>query len=188
MRAPMQDLSLILEAILMASEVPLSENKLRSFLDEDEFNAKSIKIALKELEEKCTDRAYELKHVASGWRFQVKDTYSLWVTKLLAEKPKSYSRALLETLSLIAYRQPITRGEIEEVRGVSVSTQIIRTLQERDWVKIIGYKDVPGRPAMYVTTSGFLDYFNLKNLEGLPELAEVKSIDKIDNEESLFLI
>ena len=120
--------------------------------------------------------------VATGYRFQVRQNLSTWVGRLWQERPPRYSRALLETLSLIAYRQPITRGEIEEIRGVAVSTNIIKTLQERDWVRIVGHRDVPGRPAMYATTRQFLDYFNLKSLEELPPLAEIKDLENLSGD------
>lgn len=124
----------------------------------------------------------KLKEVASGWRFQVRQELALWVGRLWEEKPPRYSRAILETLALIAYRQPITRGDIEEIRGVAVSTAIIKTLMERQWVRIVGHRDVPGRPALYATTRQFLDYFNLKSLDELPSLGEIRDIDKINAE------
>ncbi len=124
----------------------------------------------------------ELKQVASGFRLQVRSDYETWVARLWEQKPPRYSRALMETLALIAYRQPITRGEIEDIRGVSVSTNIIRTLEERDWVKSLGHKEVPGRPTLYGTTREFLDYFNLKSLNELPTLAEIRDIDQFNPE------
>jgi len=132
--------------------------------------------------EDCGDRGFELKEVASGYRFQVKQDLSEWVAKLWEEKPPRYTRALLETLSLIAYRQPITRGDIEEIRGVSVSPNIIRTLIDRDWIRVVGHRDVPGRPAMFATTKQFLDYFNLKSLQELPPLSEVKELEQPEEE------
>jgi len=131
---------------------------------------------------RCEGRGYELVQVAGGYRFQVRQNLSTWVGRLWQERPPRYSRALLETLSLIAYRQPITRGEIEEIRGVAVSTNIIKTLQEREWVRVVGHRDVPGRPAMYATTRQFLDYFNLKSLEELPTLAEIKDLDNLSGD------
>ena len=128
----------------------------------------------------CGDRGFELIEVSSGYRFQVKQELGDWVAKLWDEKPPRYTRALLETLALIAYRQPITRGDIEEIRGVGVSANIIRTLLDREWVRVVGHRDVPGRPAMFATTKQFLDYFNLKNLDELPPLADVKELDKVD--------
>jgi segregation and condensation protein B len=127
----------------------------------------------------------ELKQVASGFRLQVKPAYETWVSRLWDQRPPRYSRALLETLALIAYRQPITRGEIEDIRGVSVSTNIIRTLQEREWVRPLGHKDVPGKPALYGTTRAFLDYFNLKTLNQLPTLAEIRDLDQYNPELAL---
>ena len=123
--------------------------------------------------------------VASGYRFQVRQDLAAWVGRLWQERPARYSRALMETLSLIAYRQPITRGEIEEIRGVAVSTNIIKTLLEREWVRVVGHRDVPGRPAMYATTRQFLDYFNLKSLDQLPPLAEIKELDNLSGELAL---
>ena len=125
--------------------------------------------------------------VASGYRFQVKQQLSDWVNRLWEEKPKRYSRAMLETLALIAYRQPLTRGDIEAVRGVAVSSDIIKSLQERDWVRIVGHRDVPGRPALYATTKQFLDYFNIKSLEYLPTLGEIKDFSELDPDLELAL-
>ena len=130
----------------------------------------------------CDDHGFELKEVASGYRFQVKQDLSEWIAKLWEEKPPRYTRALLETLALIAYRQPITRGDIEEIRGVGVSSNIIRTLLDREWVRVVGHRDVPGRPAMFATTRQFLDYFNMKSLQELPPLSEVKEIDRSTKE------
>ena len=143
--------------------------------------------ALEEIEGDCRERGFELKQVASGYRFQVRQELSTWVNRLWEEKPKRYSRAMLETLSLIAYRQPLTRGDIELVRGVAVSSDIIKTLQERDWVRVVGYRDVPGKPALYATTKQFLDYFNLKSLEHLPALGEIKDLAELDPELELSL-
>jgi len=137
---------------------------------------------LEDIEADCRDRGFELKQTASGYRFQVCQELSPWINKLWEEKPKRYSRALLETLSLIAYRQPLTRGDIELVRGVAVSSDIIRSLLERDWIRVVGHRDVPGKPALYATTKQFLDYFNLKNLEHLPALSEIKDLTELDPE------
>lgn len=173
----------IIEAALMAAGQPLSIDRLLSlFLDEQQPSRDQIRDALKLLADDCEGRGVELKEVSSGFRFQAKQDYAQWISRLWEEKPPRYSRALLETLSLIAYRQPITRGEIEDVRGVSVSSNIIKTLLERDWVKVVGHRDVPGKPAMYATTKQFLDYFNLKNLSELPTLAEIRDIDSINAE------
>jgi segregation and condensation protein B len=134
------------------------------------------------LAEDYANRGIELREVSSGFRFQVRKEMGPWVSRLWQEKPPRYSRAILETLALIAYRQPITRGEIEEIRGVAVNTQIVRTLLERNWVRVVGHRDVPGRPAMYATTRQFLDYFDLKSLEDLPPLSEIRDLDKINEE------
>lgn len=170
----------ILEGALMAAGEALSIQRLSQLFDEFDRPANSdLREALDEVERRCEGRGYELVQVATGYRFQVRQNLSTWVGRLWQERPPRYSRALLETLSLIAYRQPITRGEIEEIRGVAVSTNIIKTLQERDWVRIVGHRDVPGRPAMYATTRQFLDYFNLKSLEELPPLAEIKDLENL---------
>ena len=139
------------------------------------------------VEADCRGRGFELKQTASGYRFQVRQDLADWVNRLWTEKPKRYSRAMLETLALIAYRQPLTRGDIEQVRGVAVSSDIIRTLQERDWVRVVGYRDVPGKPALYATTKNFLDYFNIKNLEQFPALSEIKDFAELDPELELAL-
>ena len=145
-----------------------------------------IRQAIQQLVEKYAGSGFELKQVASGFRFQVRVDFETWVVRLWEQKPPRYSRALMETMALIAYRQPITRGEIEDIRGVSVSTSIINTLQDRDWVKSLGHKEVPGRPTLYGTTNGFLDYFNLKSLNELPTLAEIRDIDRFNPELVLF--
>jgi len=173
----------IFEAALMAAERPLKRKDLTALFDDLERpDDELVDEAIKALEEECELRGYELKRVASGYRYQVKQDLSRWVSKLWQERAPRYSRALLETLSLIAYRQPITRGEIEEIRGVAVSTQIVKTLLEREWIKSVGHRDVPGRPAIYATTKGFLDYFNLKSLDQLPPLAEIRDLDTISRE------
>ena len=173
----------IVEAALMSAGQPCSIDRLLSlFIDEYQPTREELKQALDSLAEDCVGRGVELKEVSSGFRYQAKQDYAQWVARLWEEKPARYSRALLETLALIAYRQPITRGEIEDIRGVTVSTNIMKTLQERDWVKVVGYRDVPGKPAMYATTRQFLDYFNLKSLSELPTLAEIRDIDSINAE------
>jgi segregation and condensation protein B len=173
----------IIEAALMAAGQPLSIDRILSlFLDEYQPTRDEIRQALSTLAEECENRGVELKEVSSGFRFQAKQDYAQWVARLWEEKPAKYSRALLETLALIAYRQPITRGEIEDIRGVSVSSNIMKTLQEREWVKVVGHRDVPGKPAMYATTKQFLDYFGLKGLTDLPTLAEIRDIDSINAE------
>ena len=166
----------IVEAAILAADGPLSIQQLREIFDEQSVSTLEIKEVLSEIEKSCEGRGFELKKVASGYRFQVRVDYSDWVSKLWKEKTPRYSRALLETLALIAYRQPITRGDIEDVRGVSVSSNIIRTLIERDWIKIIGHREAPGRPALYATTKAFLDYFNLERLDQLPTLQEAKGL------------
>jgi len=146
---------------------------------------KELRKIIETIEADCSDRGFELQEVASGYRFQVKQELSAWVGKLWDERPPRYTRALLEILALIAYKQPITRGDIEEIRGVSVSPNIIRTLIDREWVRVVGHRDVPGRPAMFATTKVFLDYFNLKSLQDLPPLSEIKELDNSDSEANL---
>ena len=173
----MDNLSLIIEALLFSSSRPLSEKEILSAFDlRSPPTSSEIKEALKSIEEKYSENSIELVKVASGYRLRIKQEYSAWVAKLWEAKPQKYSRALLETLALIAYRQPITRGEIEEVRGVSVSSQIIRTLLDRSWIKVVGHRDVPGRPALFSTTKDFLDDLNLSKLSDLPELPEIQNI------------
>ncbi len=173
----------ILEALLLASGEPLSLTTIASvFNDEEQPGNSKIGQALQELGADYEERGLELKEVASGFRLQVRQEVNPWVTRLREERPQRYSRALLETLALIAYRQPITRGDIEEVRGVSVRTNIIRTLQEREWIRVIGHRDVPGKPALFGTTKVFLDYFNLKSLDDLPSLAEIMDMGSIEPE------
>ena len=180
----MSRLKNILEAILLAADRTLTVIHLESLfeLDEERPTRDEIRQALHEMADDYETRGYELKQVASGFRLQVRQEYSTWVGRLWEERPARYTRALLETMALIAYRQPITRGEIEEVRGVSVSSNIIKTLLERDWIKVLGHKDVPGKPTLYGTTKEFLDYFNLKTLDQLPTLAEIKDLDSIHPE------
>ncbi|WP_299727817.1 SMC-Scp complex subunit ScpB [uncultured Endozoicomonas sp.] len=174
------ELSLILEAAIIASGKPLNIDQLAALFPEEERpDGNAIREALVKVSEACEGRAFELKQVASGFRFQVRQSMTQWIGGLWEEKPQRYTRALLETLALIAYRQPITRGEIEDIRGVSVSSNIIRTLQEREWVRVVGHRDVPGRPAMFATTRHFLDYFNLTNLNELPPLSEIRDLEEI---------
>ena len=170
----------IVEAALMAADSPCNIDRLLQLFEHDGDIPKreQIKKAIKSLQDECEGRGVELKRVASGYRYQTRTDVQPWVARLWQEKPPRYSRALLETLSLIVYRQPITRGEIEEVRGVSVSSHIIKTLLEREWIKVIGHKEVPGRPALYGSTKQFLDYFNLKSLNELPSLAELTDLDQ----------
>ena len=173
----MDNLSLIIEALLFSSSRPLSEKEILSAFDlRSPPTSNEIKEALKSIEEKYSENSIELVKVASGYRLRIRQEYSFWVAKLWEAKPQKYSRALLETLALIAYKQPITRGEIEEVRGVSVSSQIIRTLLDRSWIKVVGHRDVPGRPALFSTTKDFLDDLNLSKLSDLPDLPEIQNI------------
>ena len=173
----MDNISLIIEALLFSSSRPLSEKEMLSAFDQrSPPTLNEIKEALKSIDEKYAENSIELVKVASGYRLRIRQEYSSWVAKLWEAKPQKYSRALLETLALIAYKQPITRGEIEEVRGVSVSSQIIRTLLDRSWIKVVGHRDVPGRPALFSTTKDFLDDLNLSKLSDLPELPEIQNI------------
>lgn len=175
-----QQLKNIVEATLLASGEPLTWERLQALFLEHEMPAKDeLCAALEDLTAEYATRGIELKEVGSGFRIQVKAELAPWVSRLWEERPLRYSRATLETLALIAYRQPISRAEIENVRGVSVSTQIIKTLTDREWIRVVGHREVPGRPALYGTTRGFLDYFNLRSLEELPTLAEVRNLDDI---------
>ena len=180
----MQTLKTLLEALIGAADRPLSVNQLFDLFagDLDQPGKDEIRKALQELVEETAGRGMQIRQVASGYRLQVNPEYGSYVTRLFQQKPPRYSRALLETLALIAYRQPITRGEIEAIRGVSVSSNIIKTLQEREWVRTLGHKDVPGKPSLYGTTAQFLDYFNLKSLNELPTLSEIKDLDQFHPE------
>jgi segregation and condensation protein B len=179
--AALQRLEHILEALLLASDQPLSIEQIHRLLGvELGVTKKDLRTALERLGERVGQGASELKEVGSGFRIQVKADYAEWVGRLWQEKPPKYSRALLETLALICYRQPITRGEIEDVRGVAVSSNILRTLLERGWIRELGYKEVPGRPALFGTTPQFLDDFNLRSLDELPSLPEIKDLDQLD--------
>jgi segregation and condensation protein B len=173
----------IVEAALLAAGRPLTLDRLRELFDEGrEPSLDELRSALASLASHYEGRSIELREVASGWRLQVRESFSPWVSRLWEERPQRYSRAMLETLALIAYRQPITRGEIEDVRGVAVSSHIVKTLLEREWVRVVGHRDVPGRPAMYATTRQFLDHFNLRSLSELPPLAEIRDLDQIEPE------
>ncbi len=174
-------IALILEALLLATDGPLSLDALVKLVGV-EFNLgkRELRDALALLDARCAGSAAELIEVASGWRLQVRPDYSEWVARLWQEKPPKYSRALLETLALIVYRQPITRGEIEDVRGVAVSSNILRILLERGWVRELGYKEVPGRPALFGSTAQFLDDFNLKSLNQLPALPDIKDLEQLE--------
>lgn len=173
-----EQLANILEAAIMAYHLPLTLDKMLELFEENQRPTKNeLNAALSYLAEQCEPRGVELQEVASGYRFQSKQEYAPWLIKLWEEKPPKYSRATLETLVLIAYRQPITRAEIEEIRGVSVSSYIVKSLLEREWVRVVGHRDVPGKPGLYGTTKKFLDYFNLSSLNDLPTLEEVQDLD-----------
>ncbi|MFC3153403.1 SMC-Scp complex subunit ScpB [Litoribrevibacter euphylliae] len=174
----------IIEGALLVSGKAITISDVKGYFGEDDIvpHTTDIRAAFQKLAKRYKSRGIELKEVASGYRFQVAEQVAPYVIKQWEEKPQKYSRALLETLALIAYRQPITRGDIEDIRGVSVSSNIVRTLLEREWVRVVGHKDVPGRPALYATTSKFLDYFNLKSLTELPELSEVRDLESINPE------
>ncbi len=173
----------IVEAALMAAAQPLTVVQLAALFGEEEQPLPgAIETALQQLAQGCEGRGVELVEVASGFRYQVRQEVHSWVARLWTERQTRYSRALLETLALIAYRQPITRGEIEQIRGVAVSTNIIRTLEEREWIRVVGYRDVPGKPALLGTTRMFLDYFNLRSLDQLPALAEIRDLEDLEPE------
>ena len=178
-----QKIKNIIEAALIVSTQTLSIQRLMNLFDEDKTlhpDRDSIKTAINDLQKDFEGHGVSLVEVASGFRFQANGEYAEWVNHLFDERPPRYSKALLETLSIIAYRQPITRGEIEDIRGVSVSGTITKTLQEREWIKVVGHRDVPGRPELLATTKSFLDYFNLKKLSELPELEDIKDFDSIN--------
>ena len=183
-----QQIKNIVEAALFAAGEPLNVDRLLGLFEEDERpEKKAIQEVLQTLQQECEGRGIELKEVSSGYRYQARSDVSRWISRLWEERAPRYSRALLETLALVAYRQPITRAEIEDIRGVAVSSSIMKTLQERGWIRIVGHRDVPGKPAMYASTREFLDYFNLKSLDDLPTLAELRDIDKINAELDLRL-
>lgn len=170
----------ILEALLLSASRPINIDEMVKVFDDPKPSKDDIRSALNQLDEECINRGIELKQVASGYRLQVKQNLSAYVAKLWEERPQKFSKATLETLSLIAYKQPITRGEIEEIRGVTVGTQLMRGLMERGWVKIIGQRDVPGRPSLYATTKEFLDYFGLQHLRELPELPSLPDLNSLE--------
>ena len=176
------ELKKIVEAALMVLAQPLSVSDLLTMFEDDldKPDRNEVRKALNELREDCAERGIELKEVASGFRFQARSDFAGRINRLYDEKPQRYSQALLETLAIIAYRQPVTRGEIEDIRGVSLSTGIVRTLFEREWIRVVGHRDVPGHPELLATTRQFLDYFNLKELSELPALGEVKDIDQLE--------
>ena len=173
-----EQLKPIIEAALLASTQPMTVQQLGELFNEaDDVNREQIAKALEALAEDCSGRGIELKEVASGFRYQVRQDVHPWISRMWTERPSRYSRALLETLALIAYRQPITRPEIEQIRGVVVSSNIIKTMEEREWIRVVGYRDVPGKPALFGTTRAFLDYFNLKSLDQLPPLSEIRDME-----------
>jgi segregation and condensation protein B len=176
-------LSQIIEALLLSASRPIDIQEIERVFDETERPSKDeIRSALSEIEEQCSNRGVELKKVSTGYRLQVRQDLSSYIAKLWEEKPPRFSKATLETLALIAYRQPITRGEIEEIRGVTIGTQLMRGLMDRGWVKIVGQRDVPGRPSLYSTTKEFLDYFGLQHLRELPDLPELPDLQTLDME------
>ena len=175
-------LSEILEALLLSASRPIGIDDILKVFEDPKPSKDEIRKALNQIEQDCLTRGIELKKIASGYRLQVKQSLSQYIAKLWEEKPQKFSKATLETLSLIAYKQPITRGEIEEIRGVAVGTQLIRGLMERGWVKIVGQRDVPGRPSLYSTTKEFLDYFGLQHLRELPELPSLPDLTSIEHE------
>jgi len=176
-----EQLKPILEAALLASSQPMTVQQLDGlFVEEDAVGHEELSRALESLRADCEGRGIELVEVASGFRYQVRQREHAFISRLWTEKPSRYSRALLETLSLIAYRQPITRPEIEQIRGVVVSSNIIKTLEEREWIRVVGYRDVPGKPALFGTTRIFLDYFNLKSLDALPPLSEIRDLEDLN--------
>ena len=171
----------IVEAALLAASQPLTLAQLNALFPEDQpAPAGSVAQAIEALQAACAERGVELVELASGFRYQVKSDVHPWVARLWTERQTRYTRATLETLALIAYRQPITRGEIEQVRGVAVSSNIIKSLEEREWIRVVGHRDVPGKPALFGTTKGFLDYFGLKRLDELPPLSELKEIGELE--------
>jgi segregation and condensation protein B len=176
-------LSQVIEAVLLSASRPIDVQEIERVFPEDEKPTREeIRQALQDIEEQCKDRGVELKKVSSGYRLQVRQSLSSYVAKLWEERPQRFSKATLETLALIAYRQPITRGEIEEIRGVTIGTQLMRGLMERGWVKIVGQRDVPGRPSLYSTTKEFLDYFGLQHLRELPDLPDLPDLQSLDME------
>ncbi|WP_339512656.1 SMC-Scp complex subunit ScpB [Pseudomonas sp. RL_15y_Pfl2_60] len=173
-----KDLATLLEAFLLASGKPQTLERLYELFEEGERPEPGVfKKAIEVLRKACDGRAVELVEVASGYRLQVREKFAPWVGRLWEERPQRYSRAMLETLALVAYRQPITRGEIEDIRGVAVNSNIVKTLLEREWIRVVGYREVPGKPAMLATTKQFLDHFNLKSLDQLPPLADLRELE-----------
>jgi segregation and condensation protein B len=177
-----QKLKSVVEALLMISTKPLSPEKIHQLVDEPGVNLAGVKQALVALQEDYQARGVELKEIASGFRFQVVSAYQKWFNRLLQDKPQRYSKALLETLAIVAYRQPVTRADIESIRGVAVSSNIMRTLQEREWIRCVGQRDLPGKPSVYATTKIFLDYFGLISLSDLPSLPDIKALSDVMNQ------
>ena len=175
-------LSEILEALLLSASRPINIEDIVKVFEDPKPSKEEIRRALNQIDQDCLTRGIELKKIASGYRLQVKQSLSQYIAKLWEEKPQKFSKATLETLSLIAYKQPITRGEIEEIRGVAVGTQLIRGLMESGWVKIVGQRDVPGRPSLFSTTKEFLDYFGLQHLRELPELPSLPDLISVERE------
>jgi segregation and condensation protein B len=174
------ELKNIIEAAILVSEEPVTVDRiLGMFTDATKPERATVNEIFLDLEEEYANRGFELKQIDKGYRIQSREEYSPWLARLRAGRPPRYSRALLETLAIIAYRQPVTRGEIEEIRGVAVSTDIIRTLVDREWVRQVGVRDVPGKPALFATTRSFLEYFNLQGLSQLPSLQEIRDMDTI---------
>ena len=181
-----EKLKAIIEAALLASERPLSADRILNLFHVDEMPTKQdVNDALDALRSDCEERGLELLEVSTGYRYQVRQEYGEWINRMFEERAPRYSRALLETLALVCYKQPITRAEVEDVRGVAVSTNIIRTLLDREWIKLVGHRDVPGKPALYGTTRKLLDDLNLKKLDELPPLADIRDIDQIPGELNL---
>ena len=171
------DVKIVLEAALLAAQEPLPISELRKMFDE-EIDAETLRKLLEELRDSWEGRGVELTATASGWRFQTRTSLQKFLERIHPDRAPRYSRAVLETLAIIAYRQPVTRGDIEDVRGVSVSTEVIRRLEERSWIEVIGHKEVPGRPALYATTKTFLDDLGLRSLQELPPLEDIaKTLD-----------
>lgn len=186
MSEEISELKNIIEGALFIAGEPLTIDKILTLFPENsQPDREDIRAALKVLQDEYAERGVELKQIDKGYRFQSREKYSDWLGRLYQEKPPRYSRAVLETLAIIAYRQPVTRGDIEEIRGVSVSSDIIRQLLEREWIRQVGQRDVPGKPALYGTTRAFLEYFSLKGLNELPTLAELRDLDEISKELNL---
>jgi segregation and condensation protein B len=179
----MDKLKQIVEAALLAAGGPLTVERLQElFMEEEQPDKQELRKAIAALGEDYTGRGIEIAEVAGGFRINVREEYAPWVSRLWEERAPRYSRALMETLALIAYRQPITRGEIEDIRGVSVSSNIVKSLLEREWVRVVGTRDVPGKPSLYATTREFLNYFGLKSLDELPTLQQIRDLDSINRE------